>query len=81
MVGCELAGDVAGAVTARSGALPGDMKALVGWTHWFLQSLLNLGPVQVWGNADGCSLHRCKRLSLNNTCLPLGLTCDFTYRW
>lgn len=79
MVSCELASDMARAVTARSGALPGEMKALVGQTQMSLQSLPNLGPVQVLGNADG--FHSTGRLFLNNTCLPLGLTCDFTYRW
>lgn len=38
MVSCELACDMAGAITARSGALPGEMKALVGWTCLSLQS-------------------------------------------
>lgn len=50
---CELTSDMAGAVTARSGALPGETKALVGWTQESLQSLPHLGPVQVLGNADG----------------------------
>lgn len=53
MVSCELACDVARAITARSGALPGEMKALVGQTHLSLQSLPNLGPVHVLGKADG----------------------------
>lgn len=53
MVSCELASDMAGAVTARSGALSGERKALVGWTQVSLQSIPNLGPVQVLGNADG----------------------------
>lgn len=38
VVSRELACNVARAITARSGALPGEMKALVGWTHLSLPS-------------------------------------------
>lgn len=74
VVSCELACDVARAVTARSGALPGEMKALVGWTY------LSLPLVQVLGKADG-SHTTAVRDPLNDACLLLGLSYDFTYRW
>lgn len=44
VVSCEFASDVARAITARSGALPGEMKALL-WRS--LQRLPSLGSVQV----------------------------------
>lgn len=47
VVSCEFASDVARAITARSGALPGEMKALLWWTQGSLQRLPSFGSVQV----------------------------------